>query len=346
MKFFLYSGILNFLLIGQFFPVIQGTEKVFWEEKYEENSPSLYKKNEDGSYTFRRAGMGTIFSMTIYNSEKISEKQLLDISEKVWLKIPEWEKRASFFDAESELSKLNRTKENIPFQTSKELFYLIKQSLIIADNTNGAYDPTIGKLTRLWRKSRSKKTLPEKNNLQISLKESGYDKIILNETTLEITKTVSGLLIDLGGIAKGAVLDDMANELKKSGIKIYKISNTSDIIVGDPPHGLKYWKIKAGSCLTSVNLVNASISTSGTKNQFVEIKGEKYAHIIDPETGLGINTEQESTVIASTSMEADAYATALTVLNHRKTKGTVKEIQLPPTVKPLLKMSSHSPADL
>jgi FAD:protein FMN transferase len=99
-------------------------------------------------------------------------------------------------------------------------------------------------------------------------------------------------------------------------------SRRCDIVVGDAPPGRKGWTIDV-SCgdapfrARASSLANSALSTSGPTNQFIEIDGVRYSHVIDPRTGFGITNPTVAHVIASDAATADALATALTVVGHQ-----------------------------
>jgi thiamine biosynthesis lipoprotein len=135
--------------------------------------------------------------------------------------------------------------------------------------------------------------------------------------TVELLKP--GMLLDLGGIAKGYSADQALAVLKKQGITRALVAAGGDITVSDPPPGTEGWSVaiaplpgeKAGGRLL---LQHAGVSTSGDAEQYVEIGGKRYSHIVDPGTGLGLVGRLSVTVLAPNGITADSLTKVVAVL--------------------------------
>src|SRR5262249_10573955 len=132
--------------------------------------------------------------------------------------------------------------------------------------------------------------------------------------------------LDLGGIAKGYAADQALALLRSKGITRALVAASGDIAVGDPPPGQPGWKIGisdigavvADNQQSTINhqmvLHNGGISTSGDAEQFIEIGGVKYSHILDPTTGLGLTNRIQVSIVAPNATTTDGLATAVSVL--------------------------------
>jgi thiamine biosynthesis lipoprotein len=126
--------------------------------------------------------------------------------------------------------------------------------------------------------------------------------------------------LDVGAIGKGYAADAALETLRAAGITRCLVALSGDIRVGDPPPGRDGWRIAssipevdpAGS--RGLTFADRGISTSGDTEQFVEIGGARYSHIVDPRTGLGLTSRASVVVIAPDATTADALATAACVL--------------------------------
>jgi thiamine biosynthesis lipoprotein len=127
--------------------------------------------------------------------------------------------------------------------------------------------------------------------------------------------------LDLGGIAKGYILQEALATLRLAGVTRALVESGGDIVVGDAPPGRDGWTIHVSGAdpdfrAAASRLTNSALSTSGATMQFVEIDGVRYSHVIDPRTGLGVTNAVTAHVIARDAATADALATALTVVGH------------------------------
>jgi FAD:protein FMN transferase len=198
-----------------------------------------------------------------------------------------------------------------------ELFEVLQRAVAIARNTDGIFDPTVAPLVRLWRDARSKQRLPEPSAIRAAKVHVGWRHISLDASRRAV-RLPSGLQIDLGGIAKGYILQQALRELRTHGVRSALIEAGGDIVVSDAPPGRSGWRIEAAGASAAFvewanNLTNAALSTSGPTAQYLEIEGVRYSHVIDPRTGLGLTNNLTARVIAADAATADALATALTV---------------------------------
>jgi thiamine biosynthesis lipoprotein len=129
--------------------------------------------------------------------------------------------------------------------------------------------------------------------------------------------------LDLGGIAKGYAADEALAVLKKHGLDRALVAAGGDIAVSGPPPGADGWKIAiarlpgekdAGRLI----LRDAAVSTSGDAEQFVEIDGKRYSHIVDPRTGIGLLGRMSVTVVARKGIESDSLTKVAAVLGPEK----------------------------
>jgi len=126
--------------------------------------------------------------------------------------------------------------------------------------------------------------------------------------------------LDAGGIAKGYALDEATRILRAHGIRSSLVAGAGDLVVTGPPPGERGWRVEVAPLDVSnapparlVWLRNASLCTSGDLFQHVEIGGNRYSHIVNPRTGLGLTDHSLVTVIGPDGITTDALSTALSV---------------------------------
>jgi thiamine biosynthesis lipoprotein len=200
-----------------------------------------------------------------------------------------------------------------------ELFEVLRQALAVSERTEGAFDPSIAPLVSLWREARQTGRLPAPDVLAAAKASVGWRHVRLNMQQRAIRFDLPRMQLDLGGIAKGYILQDARRVLRALDVASVLIEAGGDIVAGDAPPGRSGWHIDVDSAdaafrARASRLVNAALATSGPTAQFVEIAGVHYSHVIDPRTGLGVTHDVVARVIAEDAATADALATALTVI--------------------------------
>jgi thiamine biosynthesis lipoprotein len=129
--------------------------------------------------------------------------------------------------------------------------------------------------------------------------------------------------LDLGGIGKGFACDEALRVLAGRGLSRALVSLGGDVVCGDPPPGSRGWEVAMGAAGERLTLANAAVSSSGDAEQFVEIDGVRYSHVVDPFTGLGLTGSPTVTVVAADGVTADALATAVSVLGEERGRSLV-----------------------
>jgi thiamine biosynthesis lipoprotein len=140
------------------------------------------------------------------------------------------------------------------------------------------------------------------------------------------------MLLDLGGIAKGYAADEALAVLQAHGIERALVDGGGGIVAGEAPPDSAGWQIGIAGLTTNepiaeaVLLVNGSVATSGDANQYIEVDGTRYSHIVDPHTGLGLTHRGSVTVIGPSGTLTDAWATALVVLGQARGRELIGQL--------------------
>lgn len=216
---------------------------------------------------------------------------------------------------ESEISRLSSSWK--PLSLSHETIELLKLGQQIAEQSHGAFDMGLGALIKLWDIQGDSPRIPTEQELLRALKGIGPQTLTIDG--LEVKKQDSQIQIDLGGIAKGYVVDRSVDILRQYGITSAAVNAGGDIrLLGDKQG--QPWQIgiqhprKAEEILVTLPLKNCAVVTSGDYERFFERDGVRYHHIFDPASGKPARLCQSVTVIAAEAARADALATAAFVL--------------------------------
>jgi thiamine biosynthesis lipoprotein len=244
------------------------------------------------------------------------ERSALDAARAAFARIQSLDEMMSDYRADSELRRLERAPgEGVT--VSPELFHVLRTALDVARITEGAFDPTVGPLVALWRTARHERRLPGEGAIRAAREIVGWRKIDL-EPPNTVRLATSGMRLDLGGIAKGYILQEALLTLRAHGVTAALAEAGGDLVVGDAPPGKPGWTVVMPAPDPTVaprthSLTNAALATSGPTAQFVEIDGVRYSHVIDPRTGLGVTADRMVWVTSRDGAIADAVATALCV---------------------------------
>ena len=232
---------------------------------------------------------------------------------------------ASDYRPTSELMRLCAHAGGPPVPVSPDLFRMLQQAQTIARRSGGAFDVTVGPYVALWRQARRSGKLPALREIREARRRVGWQKLRLDPTERTAHLRIGGMRLDLGGIAKGDACDQAQRELRRHGVTRALVEAGGDIVAGDPPPGEKGWRIEIAEGGSGVVLLaNRAVSTSGDTEQFVEIGGRRYAHIVDPRTGLGLTDRFAATVFAPDGLTSDPLATAACVLGPERGEALVR----------------------
>ncbi len=218
-------------------------------------------------------------------------------------------------------SELRRVQESSgPMPVSEDLFVVLERAMLLARQTGGGFDPTAGALSSLWREAITSGQPPSAAQIERARALTGYKHLVLDSSDRSVRIALSGLRLDLGGIAKGYVLDRALAVLIASGHQRSLLEAGGDVVAGGAPADASGWRVRVERLSTSgapgcdLYLANASISTSGDAAQFLDIGGRRYSHTVDPHTGVGLSHRRSATIIAPDGLTADGLATAATLV--------------------------------
>ena len=221
-------------------------------------------------------------------------------------------------------SELNRLCEQRSMVVSRDLLRVIEASQRLAGESDGAFDITAGPLVRLWREARKTKALPAPDALEAARRLTGWRKLTWDAATRRVLLAESGMRLDVGAIGKGYAASEALDRITQSGIASAMVALSGDIAVSHPPPGRRGWSItlELAGGTRDIELRDAAVSTAGDSEQFLEMGGVRYSHILDPRTGIALTRKIAVSVIAPAGLEADGLDTAISVM------GPVRGIEL------------------
>ena len=283
---------------------------------------------EMSRYSFRRGLMGTQFNVIFYASDSLTAQRA---NASVDARMDSLNQIMSDYLDGSELNELSKTAGSgkwIP--VSADLFAVLQKAKTIASRSNGRFDPTLGPLTLLWRRAVRRKEFPTDRERRRARRAVGYRLMDLDSATRSVRLRRVGMRLDVGGIGQGYAIDEARKRLAEFSIKSALIDIGGDILVSDAPPGSQGWRVSIGSGnaddadTATIFLKNAAITTSGDTYRFLEHKGRRYSHIMDPRSGLGLRHFVRVTVLAPDGYRADALTKVFSVAGLRQSHRLVK----------------------
>jgi thiamine biosynthesis lipoprotein len=246
-------------------------------------------------------------------------------------RLQEVNRQMSHYDPDSELSQFNRAPANKPFKVSPEFAGVVRFSLELFRQSQGAFDPTLAPVINLWgfgEQTVSQKVPPE-SELRAALKKTGARHLTVTARD-ELIKDIPELSINLSAVAKGFGVDEMARLLRAHGLTNVYVSIAGELMaLGSNPRGtnwqvgisapIEHWR-ENDPMAAVVSLSNRALSTSGDYQKFFsDPQGRRLCHIFDPRTGWPVqNNVGGVSVTATNSMTADALATILFVMGPKE----------------------------
>lgn len=276
-------------------------------------------------FEFSQAHMGTMFKIVLHAPDAaLATKAAND----AFNRITALDNTMSDYNPDSELMRLCQGAGSPPVKVSEDLFQVLAAAQELATRSDGAFDVTVGPVVRLWRRARRRHELPDRDRLAQALALVGYRNLLLDprQRTAQLLKP--GMLLDLGGIAKGYAADQALSVLKRHGIASALVAAAGDIACSRPPPGREGWRIEIAPPAPSTKsaekgtryllLYDAAVSTSGDSEQHLDFGGQRYSHIINPATGMALTGRRSVTVVAPRGITADSYAVAVCVLGPKR----------------------------
>jgi len=266
--------------------------------------------------------MGTLVRIKLYAADQEHAKAGFRAA---FERIAELDRTLSDYQPDSELNQLCRTAAGHPVNISDDLYRVLSAAQELAKESGGAFDVTQGPVILLWRNARRDRILPDPSALRAAAGRSGFTNLHLNQVGPTAVLDRPDMQLDVGGIAKGYAADAALEVLNRMGITSALVAASGDLAFSHAPPGQRGWKIGLDSLDDSLDrpdapfsrvleLSDAAVSTSGDTEQFAELNGKRYSHIIDPATSQALTDSVTVSVIARRGITADSLATAVCVL--------------------------------
>lgn len=268
-----------------------------------------------------RIVMGTTAQVTAVGSDQAVLRTAIEAA---FEEVSRIEELMSAHRQDSGLARINTEASERAVEVGPELFEVIERGVFFGEISGGAFDITVGPLMGLWKDAQENGTPPSADAIAEAEARIGYDKLILDPKKHTVRFAVAGMRLDLGGIAKGYALDRAAEAMRTAGASGGLVDIGGDIrCFGEYPPGRKMWSIGLQDPREEGHLVMVleipsdwAVATSGDYRRFTEIDGRRYSHIVNPDNAEAHSEFSSVTVLAQTAADADALATAVTVMGY------------------------------
>ncbi|SNS43061.1 thiamine biosynthesis lipoprotein [Sphingomonas laterariae] len=261
--------------------------------------------------------MGTSWSAKIVATQSLAGMQALleTLLDRVIAEMSNWE-------TTSDISRFNRAPAGRWQALPPDFFTVLRRALDIAAASGGAFDPTAGALVDLWGFGPAPARLapPSDTEIAAALAAAGHGRIAI-DIHARRAQQPGGLVLDLSGIAKGFAVDLLAEHLRVAGHRHFLVEVGGELVgEGVTPDGQPWWvdlEAPPGNLVppARIALHGLAIATTGDYRRYFDHDGQRYAHSIDPRSGRPVaNGVASVSVVHRRCMDADAWATALTVL--------------------------------
>jgi len=268
----------------------------------------------------------TIITITLYDSK---DEKILNTC---FDYCKEFENRVSRTIETSDISMINHANGQ-PVEVSNTTIELLKKGIEFGELTDGAFDITIAPLSELWNFKNNSGNVPSESDIAEALSHVNYKNIVIKGNTVTLTDPKSA--IDLGGIAKGYMADQLKEYLLNEGVTSAIINLGGNVLtIGEKPDGT-FFNVgiqkpfdEQNATITSVQVKDSSVVTSGSYERYFKVNDTIYHHILNTETGYPCDNELLSvTILSEKSVDGDALSTTCFALGLEEGHNLIKSLE-------------------
>jgi thiamine biosynthesis lipoprotein len=284
---------------------------------------ALWRVRREGNrlveVTQQRPVMGTLLTVTAYAPDQDRARAAIGAAGRAVFRV---DSLMSTWRPESEISRLNAAAGSGDWTPlSRETLAVLLAAQTLAELSAGAFDVTVGPLMQVWGFRGGEARPPTTAVLDSVRALVGRAGLELDSAGSRARLRRAGVAVDVGAIAKGYALDLAAAAMRAQAAAAGKVDLGGNVFVfGTPPHPGREWVIgildprNPTAIIGEIRLREGSVATSGDYEQFFEVSGIRYSHIMDPRRGEPARGILQTTVVAPTGLQADALSTTLFVL--------------------------------
>ena len=272
-----------------------------------------------GFVTFSTDVMATAFQITLPEGDGAAA-----LADSVFAAFRDVDARMSEWKETSPLSAVNREAGTRPVAVPADLREVIRRGIEVGNLTGGAFDITWAALWGLWDFKAAEPRVPDPAEAARRAALVDYRRVVVDDAAGTVFLPEPGMKIGLGGIAKGYALDRAAEILRRHGVRDFLILGGGQVMAGGRKNG-KPWRVgirdprgEPDDFFASLDVTDASTSTSGDYERFFIADGVRYHHILDPRTGMPARGLRSVTTVSPDATLADALSTAILVMGEKR----------------------------
>ena len=243
----------------------------------------------------------------------------------------------STYREESLISRFNRANAGERFELPPDFTTVLEDSLVLAEDSDGAFDPTVGPLVNLWGfgPEGHRTEPPPEAGITEARARTGWRQL-LYDPAIRVLEQSGGVYLDFSSIAKGHAVDRIAEHLVEQGVSGFVVDIGGDLRTrGTRPDG-RPWRIAVERPQSGERAIHSviepgdmALATSGSYRNFFRDQDRVFSHTIDPRTGWPVAHDIVSvSVLHARCAMADGLATVLTVLNEEQGMAFAREREL------------------
>lgn len=269
---------------------------------------------EGDPYSDTQFLMGTVVTVKIYDKGK---QGALDAA---FARVQQLADQLTVNQKGSEVDKINQNAGIKPVHVTPSVYRVIAAAKHYSENSNGSFDLAIGPITSLWHIGFADARKPAQSEIDAKLPLVHYQNVTLNKKKQTVYLQKKGMAIDLGGIAKGFITDEVVKTLKKQHVTTAIIDLGGNIFVmgKSPKDAKKDWNVgiqdpkkPRGTAIGTLPASNKTVVTSGIYERYLKVNGKVYMHLMNPKTGYPFDNELMGvSIVTNKSVDGDALSTA------------------------------------
>ena len=254
--------------------------------------------------------------------------------DEIFVRLRQIEDKMSVNKDGTELAAVNAAAGKAAVKVSGDTFFVISRALDYARLTEGAFDPTVGPLVKLWGIGTDGARVPAKGEIAAALTLIDYRNVEIDKAAQTVKLLRPGMRLDLGAIAKGYSADECSKILEAHKVRSAIVDLGGNVLVFGKKKDGSPWKVgiqdpssDRGEYIGIVSGPSMTVVTSGVYERYFMKDGIRYHHILDTTTGFPIQNGLTSvSIVAGSSIDADGLSTSVFALGLEKGRKLVESL--------------------